>query len=172
MRRSGRVDVPLATSSALSSELRDHLAVEPPVDFPAIHDRSFAALARREHATEELPQRPAVVHRAEDLPFWEFDYDLCQREGLSIIGDPDYVVREIRAQEQALGCGVIMGLFQFGSLPHDLSHALDALEADDVMRGALGDHIFTEYVRLKREEWAAYNEQVHQWEIDEYMDRY
>jgi glutamine synthetase len=58
------------------------------------------------------------------------------------------------------------------SLPHDLSHALDALEADDVMRGALGDHIFTEYVRLKREEWASYNEQVHQWEIDEYMDRY
>jgi glutamine synthetase len=58
------------------------------------------------------------------------------------------------------------------SLPHDLSHALDALEADDVMRGALGDHISTEYVRLKREEWAAYNEQVHQWEIDEYMDRY
>ena len=59
-----------------------------------------------------------------------------------------------------------------GSLPHDLSHALDALEADDVIRAALGDHIFTEYVRLKREEWAAYNEQVHQWEIDEYMDRY
>jgi len=28
------------------------------------------------------------------------------------------------------------------------------------------------YVRLKRGEWAAYNEQVHQWEIDEYMDRY
>ncbi len=58
------------------------------------------------------------------------------------------------------------------SLPHDLSHALDQLEADDVMREALGDHIFTEYLRLKREEWAAYNEQVHQWEIDEYMDRY
>ena len=63
---------------------------------------------------------------------------------------------------------------QFGirSLPHDLTHALDALEADAVMREALGEHIFTEYVRLKREEWAAYNEQVHKWEIDEYMDRY
>ena len=33
------------------------------------------------------------------------------------------------------------------------------------MRQALGDHIFTEYVRLKREEWASYNEQVHDWEI-------
>ena len=58
------------------------------------------------------------------------------------------------------------------SLPHDLLHALDALEASDVMREALGDHIFTEYIRLKREEWTEYNQQVHQWEIDAYMDRY
>ena len=61
---------------------------------------------------------------------------------------------------------------RIGSLPHDLSHALDALEADNVMRQALGDHIFTEYVRLKREEWASYNEQVHDWEIRQYMDRF
>jgi glutamine synthetase len=59
-----------------------------------------------------------------------------------------------------------------GSLPHDLSHALDQLEADTVMRDALGEHIFSEYVRLKREEWLAYNEQVHDWEIKQYMDRY
>ena len=58
------------------------------------------------------------------------------------------------------------------SLPHDLTHALDALEADPVMRDALGEHIFTEYVRLKRDEWAEYNEQVHRWELDQYMDRY
>ena len=58
------------------------------------------------------------------------------------------------------------------SLPHDLTKALDALEADPVMREALGEHIFSEYIRLKREEWAVYNEQVHKWEIDEYMDRY
>ena len=51
-------------------------------------------------------------------------------------------------------------------------HALEALEADDVMRSALGEHIFTEYLALKRAEWADYNEQVHQWELDQYMDRY
>jgi glutamine synthetase len=63
---------------------------------------------------------------------------------------------------------------QFGitSLPHDLTKALDALEADAVMREALGEHIFSEYIRLKRDEWASYNEQVHKWEIDQYMDRY
>jgi glutamine synthetase len=58
------------------------------------------------------------------------------------------------------------------SLPHDLIKALDALEADAVMREALGEHIFSEYIRLKRGEWAEYNEQVHKWEIDQYMDRY
>ena len=58
------------------------------------------------------------------------------------------------------------------SLPHDLTKAIDELEADAVMRSALGDHIFTEYIRLKREEWALYNEQVHQWELDQYMDKY
>jgi glutamine synthetase len=63
---------------------------------------------------------------------------------------------------------------QFGitSLPHDLPRALDALEADTVVQEALGEHIFSEYMRLKRGEWAIYNEQVHKWEIDEYMDRY
>jgi glutamine synthetase len=68
-------------------------------------------------------------------------------------------------EEESTGRGI-------RSLPHDLTHALDALEADDVMREALGDHIFSEYIRLKRSEWAAYNEQVHKWELDEYMDRY
>jgi glutamine synthetase len=58
------------------------------------------------------------------------------------------------------------------SLPHDLTHALEALQADGVMREALGEHIFTEYIALKRAEWAAYNEQVHRWEIDQYMDRF
>jgi glutamine synthetase len=58
------------------------------------------------------------------------------------------------------------------SLPHDLPRALDALEADTVVQEALGEHIFSEYIRLKRDEWAVYNEQVHKWEIDQYMDRY
>ncbi|HSD03776.1 MAG TPA: glutamine synthetase, partial [Gaiellales bacterium] len=80
---------------------------------------------------------------------------------------PEPVNRNIYhlTEEESAGLGI-------RSLPHDLSHALDALEADEIMRQALGDHIFTEYVALKREEWASYNEQVHDWEIRTYMDRY
>ena len=67
------------------------------------------------------PPRPARVEKAEDVPLYEFDFDLCQKEGMSIVGDPDYVIREIRAQTSELGVGVFVGLFQFGSLPHRLA---------------------------------------------------
>jgi alkanesulfonate monooxygenase SsuD/methylene tetrahydromethanopterin reductase-like flavin-dependent oxidoreductase (luciferase family) len=67
------------------------------------------------------PPRPAEVRTAEDLPFWDFDFDLCQKEGITIIGDPDYVIREIRSQARELGVGVFIGLFQFGSMPHEMA---------------------------------------------------
>jgi alkanesulfonate monooxygenase SsuD/methylene tetrahydromethanopterin reductase-like flavin-dependent oxidoreductase (luciferase family) len=79
------------------------------------------------------PARPAVVGAAEDLPFYEFDFDLTQREGLTFVGDPDHVLREIRAHMQALGAGVLMGLFQFGSLPHALARKNIELFAKTVL---------------------------------------
>jgi alkanesulfonate monooxygenase SsuD/methylene tetrahydromethanopterin reductase-like flavin-dependent oxidoreductase (luciferase family) len=65
--------------------------------------------------------RPAVVKSAEEIHFHEFDFDLTQKEGITFVGDPDYVIREIRAQMRELGAGVIMGLFQFGSMPHAMA---------------------------------------------------
>ena len=85
------------------------------------------------------PPKKSVIETAEDVPLYEFDFDLCQKEGLSIVGDPDYVIREIRAQTRALGVGVLVGLFQFGSMPHALAtknirlfgeHVLPALKRD------------------------------------------
>jgi alkanesulfonate monooxygenase SsuD/methylene tetrahydromethanopterin reductase-like flavin-dependent oxidoreductase (luciferase family) len=67
------------------------------------------------------PARPSVVRGAEDLPLYEFDFDLTQKEGLTIVGDADEVAAKITAQMHELGAGVLMGLFQFGSLPHDLA---------------------------------------------------
>jgi alkanesulfonate monooxygenase SsuD/methylene tetrahydromethanopterin reductase-like flavin-dependent oxidoreductase (luciferase family) len=70
---------------------------------------------------QSAPPRPAVVRGAEDLPFYEFDFDLTQKEGITIVGDADYVAAQITAQLRELGAGVIMGLFQFGSMPHALA---------------------------------------------------
>ena len=63
------------------------------------------------------PPRPGVVSSASELPLYELDFDLTQKEGMTIVGDADYVVQEIQSQSRQLGVGVIMGLFQFGSMP-------------------------------------------------------
>jgi glutamine synthetase len=57
-------------------------------------------------------------------------------------------------------------------LPANLSDALDEFERDPVMRDALGDHIFEQFVAAKRQEWADYISQVHGWETDRYLTEF
>jgi glutamine synthetase len=54
-------------------------------------------------------------------------------------------------------------------LPQSLSEALDAFEADDVVRGALGDGLAAEFLRIKRTEWVRYHNDVSRWETDQYL---
>jgi len=56
-----------------------------------------------------------------------------------------------------------------GSLPTSLRDALRELEHDDVIREALGEHIFTNFMEAKLIEWDIYRSQVHQWELDQYL---
>ena len=55
------------------------------------------------------------------------------------------------------------------SLPESLGEAIDELEGSDLMRRALGDHIFPRYVELKRKEWDEYRVQVTEWEKGRYL---
>ena len=57
-------------------------------------------------------------------------------------------------------------------LPSTLRNALKALETDEVVRQALGNHIYTNFLDAKRMEWASYATFVSQWEIDNYLDIY
>lgn len=61
---------------------------------------------------------------------------------------------------------------KIGSLPVDLSAALDHLERDKVMKEALGEHIFTQFIAAKRQEWHDYIAHVHPWERDRYLNQY
>jgi alkanesulfonate monooxygenase SsuD/methylene tetrahydromethanopterin reductase-like flavin-dependent oxidoreductase (luciferase family) len=79
------------------------------------------------------PPRPAVIQVAEEIPLYEFDFDLTQKQGITFVGDPDYVINEIKAQMQELGAGTIMGLFQFGSMPHALACKNIRLFAEKVL---------------------------------------
>jgi glutamine synthetase len=62
------------------------------------------------------------------------------------------------------------------TLPGNLLEAIDELEADEVMRRALGRGRGEDYVdyygRVKRDEWFRYHEQVTPWEINEYLTRF
>src|SRR6201988_637916 len=55
------------------------------------------------------------------------------------------------------------------SLPESLGEAIDELASSDLMKRALGDHIFPRYVELKRREWDEYRVQVTEWEKDKYL---
>src|SRR5207244_129799 len=56
-----------------------------------------------------------------------------------------------------------------GHLPETLGEALDDMERSEVVRKALGDHIFSRYIDLKREEGTDYRVQVTAWELDRYL---
>ncbi|MEP6503223.1 MAG: type III glutamate--ammonia ligase [Betaproteobacteria bacterium] len=53
-------------------------------------------------------------------------------------------------------------------LPQSLLEAVDALRADEVVRGALGAALADEFDRLKRLEWTAYARHVSAWELARY----
>ncbi len=59
-----------------------------------------------------------------------------------------------------------------GLLPQSLGEALDALEADAVVRGALGETLAGEFLRLKRAEWTEYARHVGAWELERYAARF
>ncbi|NLJ76786.1 MAG: type I glutamate--ammonia ligase [Peptococcaceae bacterium] len=63
---------------------------------------------------------------------------------------------------------------QFGieSLPQSLEAAVQELEKDQVLKKALGDHVFERYIAAKRIEWDRYRVQVHPWETVEYLSKY
>ena len=58
------------------------------------------------------------------------------------------------------------------SLPSSLSDALDVMEASELVREALGEHIFEWFLRNKRSEWADYKAHVSQFELDRYLSNW
>jgi len=57
-------------------------------------------------------------------------------------------------------------------LPSDLKEAVKAMKKDDVVREALGDHVFNHFVEAKMAAWQEYQSTVHGWEVDRYLSRY
>jgi len=77
---------------------------------------------------------------------------------------PDPVDRDVfsmnEAEREALG---------IETLPGSLNEAIACMKDSDLVRNALGDHIFDKFIQNKQIEWDAYRSQVHQYELDRYL---
>ena len=54
-------------------------------------------------------------------------------------------------------------------LPETLGEAIEEMANSELVLKALGEHVFTRYVDLKRAEWDDYRVQVSEWELDRYL---
>ena len=54
-------------------------------------------------------------------------------------------------------------------LPETLGEAIEEMAKSELVLKALGEHVFTRYVDLKRAEWDDYRVQVSEWELERYL---
>ncbi|MCL6477676.1 MAG: type I glutamate--ammonia ligase [Peptococcaceae bacterium] len=59
-----------------------------------------------------------------------------------------------------------------GSLPASLMEAMQELAADEVIKSALGTHIYEKFIEAKTREWDSFRIQVHPWEVEEYLAKF
>lgn len=57
-------------------------------------------------------------------------------------------------------------------LPQSLKEAVDALEADEVVKEGLGRELAEEFIQLKRMEWVEYSRHVSDWETRRYLEMF
>lgn len=68
--------------------------------------------------------------------------------------------------------GMTMERLGIDPLPHTLGEALQKFKGSALMRTALGQHIFSHYVKAKQLEWEVFRTHVHQWELEQYLEKY
>lgn len=57
-------------------------------------------------------------------------------------------------------------------LPSTLHNAIKAMKDDEMVKEALGNHIFNNFIEAKRMEWDAYRQSVSEWEREQYLEMY
>ena len=58
------------------------------------------------------------------------------------------------------------------SLPGSLNEALALMKKSKIVKKALGEHIFNEFVMAKEIEWDRYRTAVTPWEVNEYIEKF
>jgi len=55
------------------------------------------------------------------------------------------------------------------ALPSTLNDALTALSEDELLKNALGKHIYNNFVEAKKSEWTTFLSSVSEWEKEQYL---
>ncbi len=119
------------------------------------------------------PNKPAatrIEYRALDAacnPYLAFSVILAAgmrgiEEGYEL---PQETTANLFDRESARSAGV-------ETLPRSLDEALEEMERSELVRDALGDHIFEWFLRNRRAEWDEYSRTVTQFELDRYLARW
>ncbi|MNX11091.1 Glutamine synthetase [compost metagenome] len=58
------------------------------------------------------------------------------------------------------------------ALPGSLGEALDYMKQDEVVKQAMGEHLFNRFIQAKTQEWDEYRMQVTEWERQRYLAIY
>jgi glutamine synthetase len=61
---------------------------------------------------------------------------------------------------------------KIGLLPQHLAEAIDALEADEVVKAGIGADLAKEFISVKRMEWIEYSRHVSDWETARYVEMF
>ncbi|MDW8482429.1 MAG: type I glutamate--ammonia ligase [Meiothermus sp.] len=62
--------------------------------------------------------------------------------------------------------------YRVSEMPGTLREALEALQKNRVIRAALGEQVYKDFLNAKRVEWGSYRTAVHQWELEQYLAEY
>lgn len=89
-------------------------------------------------------------------------------EGIRLKLEPPAPVEQ-NIYEMDLASRIEQGI---SSLPENLFEALKELRHDALIQEALGQHIFSRFLKAKTTEWENYSSRVYDWEVNEYLEKF
>lgn len=61
---------------------------------------------------------------------------------------------------------------EIDNLPNNLYEAVQFMRESELAKSALGEHVYNNYIEGKAAEWDDYRTKVHDWELENYLNRY
>lgn len=86
------------------------------------------------------------------------------KKGLTPPSSTDRNIYEMSCDER-MSCSI-------ESLPQSLDEALAKLSEDDIIKEALGEHVYTRFSEAKHIEWEEYRNMITPWEIEKYLTKF